>query len=161
MIGLEEVLPEGELLEIGKHLTFTEQQAAEAERELRTVLILEMLSEHIGDELDCVVSGLTNFGVFVQCVKYGIEALIQPGDLGLDEWKYDDRAQAVVGRYSGKSVHLGESMRVRIVSVSLPARQLEVTPVKPLVSSRGKPAPGKERRKGRKKRSYKRKPSLT
>jgi ribonuclease R len=160
MIGLEEVLPEGELLEIGKHITFTEQHATEAERELRTVLILEMLSEHIGDELDCVVSGLTNFGVFVQCVKYGIEALIPPGDLGLDEWKYDDRAQAVVGRYSGKSVHLGESMRVRIVSVSLAARQLEVTPVKPLVSSRPQ-SPGKERRTGRKKRTYKRKPSLT
>jgi ribonuclease R len=160
LIGLEEVLPEAELMEIGKHITFTEQQDTEAERELRTVLILEMLSEHIGDELDCVVSGLTNFGVFVQCVKFGIEALIPPGDLGLDEWKYDDRAQAVVGRYSGKSVHLGESMRVRIVSVSLPARQLEVAPVKPLVSSRP-PAPGKERRTGRKKRTYKRKPSLT
>ena len=160
MIGLEEVLPEGELMEIGKHITFTEQQAMEAERELRTVLILEMLSEHIGDELDCVVSGLTNFGVFVQCVKYGVEALIPPGDLGLDEWKYDDRAQAVVGRYSGKSVHLGESIRVRIVSVSLPARQLDVAPVKPLVSSRPK-SPAKERRTGRKKQTYKRKPSLT
>ncbi|MBN1124457.1 MAG: ribonuclease R [Sedimentisphaerales bacterium] len=136
LIGLEEVLPEGQLKEIGEHISFTEQQAADAERELKTVLILQMLTEHIGEEMNTVVSGLTNFGVFVQCRKFGIEGMIEPGDLGLDEWKYDPRNQAVVGRYTGKSVHLGQPIRVRIVSVSVPARQLSVAPVEPLVDER-------------------------
>ena len=123
-IGLEEVLPEADLIEIGKNITFTEQQAADAEKELKTVLILQMLSGRIGDELNCVVSGLTNFGVFVQCTKYGIEGMIEPGDLGMDEWKFDQRAQAVIGKYSGESVHLGQPMKVKIAAVSLPGRQL-------------------------------------
>ncbi len=135
-IGLEEVLPELELREIGRHLTWTEEQADQAEEELKTVLILQMLTRRVGDEMDTVVSGLTNFGVFVQCLKFGIEGLIEPGDLGLDEWRYDPRAQAVVGKWSGHSIHLGQPMKVRIVSVNVPARQLFVAPAEPLVQNR-------------------------
>jgi ribonuclease R len=135
-IGLEEVLPELELREIGRHLTWTEEQADEAENDLKTVLILQMLSQQIGSEMDTVVSGLTHFGVFVQCLKFGIEGLIEPGDLGLDEWKYDPKAQAVVGKWSGHSIHLGQPMKVRIVSVNVPARQLFVAPAEPLVRQR-------------------------
>jgi len=135
-IGLDEVLSEGELIEIGKHITYTEQQAASAEQEIKTVLILQMLSGRIGEELNCVVSGLTNFGVFVQCTKFGIEGMIEPGDLGLDEWKFDARAQAVIGKWSGESVHLGQPMKVKIAAVNLPSRQLFLMPAEPLVKAR-------------------------
>ncbi|RKY12886.1 MAG: ribonuclease R [Planctomycetota bacterium] len=137
-IGPDEVLSEGELIEIGKHISFTELQAAKAEKELKTVLILQMLSERVGEDMAVVVSGLTNFGVFVQCTTFGIEGMIEPGDLGLDEWKYDERAQAVVGKWSGESVHLGQPMKVRIAAVNIPARQLFLAPAEPLVSERPK-----------------------
>ena len=153
MIGLEEVLPEGELADIGSHITFTEQRAEDAEKELKTVLILQMLSEHIGEDLNCIVSGLTNFGIFVQCTKFGIEGLVEFGDLGLDEWKYDNQAQAVVGLHSGKSVHLGQDMKVTIVSVNVPARQLNLAPVEPLVDSRQRLSTIRSRKKGGTRRS--------
>jgi ribonuclease R len=137
-IGPDDVLSEAELIEIGKQITFTELQASNAEKELKTVLILQMLSGRIGEEMDVVVSGLTNFGVFVQCTTFGIEGMIEPGDLGLDEWKYDQRAQAVVGKWSGESVHLGQPMKVRIAAVNIPARQLFLAPAEPLVSERPK-----------------------
>lgn len=137
-LGPDEVLSEAELIEIGKHISFTEQQAASAEKELKTVLILQMLSERVGEDMAVVVSGLTNFGVFVQCTTFGIEGMIEPGDLGLDEWKYDERAQAVVGKWSGESVHLGQKMKVRIAAVNIPARQLFLAPTEPLVSERPK-----------------------
>ena len=135
-LGREEVLSEGELIEIGKHITFTELQAADAEKELKTVLILQMLSGRVGQEMNVVVSGLTNFGVFVQCTKFGIEGMIEPGDLGLDEWKYDERTQAIVGKWSGESVHLGQPMKVRIAAVNVAARQLFLAPAEPLVTER-------------------------
>ncbi|MHC5061132.1 MAG: ribonuclease R [Planctomycetota bacterium] len=153
LIGLEEVLPEGELSEIGNHITFTEQRAENAEKELNTVLILQMLSEHVGEQLNCVVSGLTNFGIFVQCTKFGIEGLVEFGDLGLDEWKFDDRAQAVVGLHSGKSVHLGQEMKVTIVSVNVPGRRLNLAPTEPLVDSRKKLNKPKKRKNNRPRRS--------
>jgi ribonuclease R len=124
-----------DLSEIGKHITFTEQRAEDAEKELTTVLILQMLSKRIGDELDCVVTGLTNFGVFVQSRKFGIEGLIQMADLGPDQWKYNSRAQCVDGQRYGGSIRLGQSIKVRIVSVNIPARQLNVAPAEPFANT--------------------------
>jgi len=123
-----------DLAEIGKHISFTEQRAEDAEKELQTVLILQMLSKKIGDELDCVVTGLTSFGVFVQSRKYGIEGLIRLGDLGADVWKYNQKAQCIDGVRSGTSIHLGKVIKVHIVSVNVPSRQLNVTPAEPFVS---------------------------
>jgi ribonuclease R len=127
-----------DLVEIGKHITFTEQRAEDAERELTTVLILQMLSKKIGDELDCIVTGLASFGVFVQSRKLGIEGLIQMADLGPDRWKYDAKSQCIVGQHTGLSIRLGQAMQVRIISVNIPARQLNVAPSKTLISKKGR-----------------------
>jgi ribonuclease R len=139
MIGLEEVLPEQELIEIGKHISYTEQRADDAESELKQVLLLQMLSEKIGESLDCVITGLTNFGVFVQSTRFGIEGLIPMEDLGSDEWHFEDKYNCVLGERSGKRIHLGEPMLAQIVSVNIAGRQLNLVPAEPLVKSeRGK-----------------------
>jgi ribonuclease R len=123
-------LPDNQqLADIGRHITFTEERADDAERELKTVLILQMLADKVGEELDCVVTGLTNFGVFVKSKKLGIEGLVQLTDLGADQWQYNPKAGCIIGRHSGKLISLGQPMKVRIVSVNVSARQLNVTPV--------------------------------
>jgi ribonuclease R len=143
-----------DLTEIGKHITFTEQRAEGAEKELTTVLILQMLSKKIGEKLDCVVTGLTSFGVFVQSRKFGIEGLIRMGDLGQDYWKYNTKAQCIDGEHSGCCIRLGQAIKVRIVSVNVPARQLNVCPIEPLATAprqRSKSKAGKKNRRKRKK----------
>jgi len=134
---------EQDLTEIGKHITFTEQRAEDAERELTTVLILIMLSKRIGEKLDCVVTGLAGFGVFVQSRKLGIEGLIQMADLGPDTWKYNSRTQSILGLRSGHSIHLGQAIEVRILSVNVPGRQLSLAPVEPLIDA---PVQGKKKK---------------
>ena len=124
----------GALAEIGKHITFTEQRAEDAERELKMVLILQMLSKHLGDELDCVVTGLTGFGVFVQCQKFGIEGLIRLEELGPDEWKFNQKGHCITGLNSGYCVQLGQKIRARIVSVNVPARQLNLVPAEAIIN---------------------------
>jgi len=126
------ILSESELKEIGSRITFAEQQAEDAERELKTVLILNMLSSHIGDELECVVTGLAAFGMFVQSRTFGIEGLIRIDDLGPDQWKFNKKAQCIVSLRSGYTFRLGQSIKTRIVSVNIPARQLNLTPAQPL-----------------------------
>jgi len=125
-----------DLFGIGKHITFTEERADDAEKELTEVLILQMLSKHIGDELQCVVTGLTGFGVFAQSEKYGIEGLIKLEDLGPDHWRFNKLAQCIVGERSGETIHLGRPLRVYIASVDVPSRRLSVVPVEPLGQGR-------------------------
>ena len=153
---LDSVEQKLDLTEIGKHISFTEERAEDAEEELKTVLILQMLEKHIGDELDCVVTGLTSFGVFVQSSKFGIEGLIAMGDLGPDVWKYNQRNQCIVGQHSGCSIHLGRAMKVRIISVNVAARQLNVAPVEPLVGSSMRHKKDKPAKKSKKERTQKR-----
>ncbi|HNS21293.1 MAG TPA: ribonuclease R [Sedimentisphaerales bacterium] len=140
---------------VGQHITFTEERADDAERELTSVLILQMLSKHIGDEMDCVVTGLTGFGIFVQSQKYGIDGLIKFEDLGSDEWRFNKVTQCVMGERSGEMIRLGQPMRVHIIAVNVPARQLNVAPVEPLGQRREAPKPKKREKKARAERRSK------
>lgn len=124
-----EVLSEPELVEIGKHLTFTEERSDDAEEDLKTVLILQLFQKRLGETIETVVSGLANFGIFVQCSKFGVEGLIPIDLLGKERFVYDHRAQCVYGLHSGKHFHIGMPLTVRIVSVNIAARQLNVIPL--------------------------------
>ncbi|MHC4322983.1 MAG: RNB domain-containing ribonuclease [Planctomycetota bacterium] len=148
---------EQNLVETGKHITFTEQRSEDAERELTTVLTLQMLSKKIGEQLDCIVTGLTGFGVFAQCKKFGIEGLIRMDALGQDQWKYNEKTQSIVGERSGRSIRLGQAMKVRIVSVNVPARQLDVSPAELLAKEPKQRAKNKPRKKPAKKKRKSRK----
>ncbi len=147
---------EQNLTETGKHISFTEQRAEDAERELKSVLILQMLTKHIGDQIDCVVTGITGFGVFVQSKKYGIEGLIQSPDLGQDQWKFERKTQCIIGQRTGTIIRLGQPMKVRIVSINVPARQLNVAPAEPLIKERPKKTSQAKKSKSRKKQTKKR-----
>ncbi len=131
----KEIASKADLTEIGKHITFMEQQAEGAERELKMALTLQLLNKNIGMELECVTTGITSFGVFAQSLKFGIEGLIQTSDLGGDEWEYNQKTKCLKGVSSGKTIHLGQPVKVKIVSVNIPARQLNVVPAAPLVDA--------------------------
>ncbi|MHC4132220.1 MAG: ribonuclease R [Planctomycetota bacterium] len=124
-----------DLNETGKHITFTEQRAEDAERELKAVLTLQFLSKHVGDILDCVITGVAAFGVFAQSNKYGIEGLIRIQDLANDTFKFNQKNQCLVGQRTGFTLRLGMPIKVRILSVNVPARQLNLAPAEPLVES--------------------------
>jgi len=132
-----------DLAEIGRHITFTEQCAKDAENDLKAVLILQMLSQRMGDPIDGVVTGLTHFGVFVQCRKFGIEGLVKLPELGPDNWRYQAQAHCIVGERSGVTIRLGQPMKVRILAVNVPARQLSLSPLEPL----SQPEPARRARK--------------
>lgn len=139
-----------DLAEIGRHISFTEQCAQDAENDLKAVLILQMLSQRTADPIDGVVTGLTHFGVFVQCRKFGIEGLVKLPDLGTDRWKYQAQAHCIVGERSGVTIRLGQSMKVRIVSINVAARQLSLAPVDPLSPSKpARPSKGQSRKRSR------------
>ncbi len=148
-----------DLTEVGKHITFTEQRADGAEKELKAVLLLQMLSKKVGQELDCVVTGLTGFGLFVQSREFGIEGLIRMADLGQDYWKYDERLQSIVGENSGCNIRLGQGIKVRIVSVNVPARQLNVAPAESLTGPAGKTKKTKKTKKRKTQKKHTRKRS--
>jgi ribonuclease R len=113
-----------DLVELGKHISFTERRSQDAERELRQVKILELLKDQIGAEFDGVVTGITNFGIFIQLRRYLIEGLIRYEDLMDDWWDVDEKAGVVRGRRTGIRLGIGDVVRVFVVKVDVPRREL-------------------------------------
>jgi ribonuclease R len=122
---------EGQLSELGKHISFTERRAEDAERELRQVKILELLGKQIGQDFPGVITGITNFGIFVQLTTWLIDGLIRYEDLLDDWWDVDERAGMIRGQRSGRKLRIGDTCTVRIVRVDPARRELELAMILP------------------------------
>lgn len=114
------------LQELGKHCTFTERRAEDAERELKQVKILRFLERHLGDIEEGLVTGVTNVGLFVQLSKYLIDGLVRFDELPDDWWQINAQGGYVVGQRSGKRIRIGDRLKVKIAAVNLPARELNL-----------------------------------
>ena len=74
---------------LGEHCSDRERRAEAAERELTKVKLLDYLSTRIGDELEAVVTGVEEFGLFVQGLELPAEGLIHVSSLQDDFYRYD------------------------------------------------------------------------
>ncbi len=129
-----------ELVDLGKHLGFTERRGDDAERELRQVKLLELLKNHIGEEFPGVVTGITNFGIFIQLQTYLIDGLIRYENLMDDWWDVDANAGVIRGQRTGKKIGIGDQVTALIVRVDPARRELDLAITK-LIGKAGHPDP--------------------
>lgn len=134
-VHLDGVPSHDDLVELGRHISYTERRSEDAERELRQVKILTLLENHIGDEFAGVITGITNFGLFVQIQAYLVDGLIRYEDLMDDWWDVDERSGLVRGQRTGTTIRIGDPVRVRVVRIDLPRRELDLAIVE--LSRRG------------------------
>jgi ribonuclease R len=118
---------EDELAELGKHCSYTERRAEAAERELKMVKVLELLSQRVGETVEGVVTGVVGFGIFVELRKFLVEGLVRFNELPDDWWELNQKAGAVVGQRSGRRIAIGNLVTARIVNVDIPARRLDLS----------------------------------
>ncbi len=115
-----------DLVQLGKHISFTERRGDDAERELRQVKLLELLKQHIGDVYTGVVTGVTNFGVFIQIQPYLVDGLIRYENLMDDWWDVDVKGGFARGQRTGTRIGIGDTAKVVIARVDLPRRELDL-----------------------------------
>jgi ribonuclease R len=140
------------LVDLGKHISFTERRADDAERELRKVKILELLEKQVGQDFPGVITGITNFGIFVQLTTWLIDGVIRYEDLLDDWWDVDERAGVIRGQRTGRRIRIGDTATVRIVRVD-PARRelsLAITQLKTRTDAPAPPPPQKTKKPHRK-----------
>ncbi|MCC6239251.1 MAG: ribonuclease R [Phycisphaerales bacterium] len=116
-----------QLKEISKHISFTERRSADAEDELRTVKLLELLSQRKGEEFEAVVTGITRFGIFLQLKDYLIDGLIRYEDLNGERWDVDEKRGVAHGRTTGQRIAIGDLATVIVARVNVPRRELDVS----------------------------------
>jgi ribonuclease R len=112
-------------LVLGDHCSDREQRAAEAERELNKVKLLNFLADKIGMQLTGVVTGVESFGLFVTGSELPAEGFIPIGALVDDYYRYDRAGHVIHGLRSGNSYRLGDPVRVAVAAVDVDRRELD------------------------------------
>jgi ribonuclease R len=110
---------------IAKQSSVMERAAMEAERAAVKVMQVEYMKRHIGDEFHAVISGVTNFGIFVELTDLLVQGLLHVRDLNDDYYTYDEKQYTLKGRRTGKQYRLGDTLEVKVVRVNPEDRQID------------------------------------
>lgn len=93
-----------------------ELEAAEAERASIKYKQVEYMQEHIGEEFDATVSGVSEWGVYVEEVNTKAEGMVRLRDMTDDFYELNEKLYAIVGQKTGKKYSLGDKVRVKLVA---------------------------------------------
>ena len=141
-----------------EHSSQMEQTAANAERASIKYKQVEFMADNLGEDFAGVISGVTEWGLYVELTENLCEGLIPVRDLGDDYYELDERNYRLVGRRTGNTFRLGDEVVVRVARTDLQRRQLDFV----LVSDKGnglqrQPEPSKPRKRDHQRKGSRRK----
>lgn len=108
-----------------EHASNMEQLAATAERASIKYKQVEFMADRIGQEFDGTVSGVTEFGLYVEITENSCEGMVPLRLLLDDYYEFDERNFCLVGRRYRKRYSLGDKVRIRVERANLERRQLD------------------------------------
>lgn len=111
--------------ELCKHSSDMEQLASSAERASIKYKQVEFMSQYIGQDFEGVISGVTEWGIYVEIIVNKCEGMIPIRDLDDDYYTFDDKNYCLVGRRYHKRYQLGDEIKVRVARANLDKKQLD------------------------------------
>ena len=108
-----------------KHSSDMEQLAASAERSSIKYKQVEYMQDHLGDVFDGVISGVTEWGLYVEIEENLCEGLVPVRDLADDYYDFDERNYSLVGRRNNVRYRLGDKVKVQVARTDIDKRQLD------------------------------------
>jgi ribonuclease R len=108
--------PKGETLgSIGEHTSTTERRADEATRDVARWLKAEFMQAYVGEEFDGQISGVQEFGIFVELSEFFVDGLVHVTMLGNDYFHYDPKHFLMTGERTGVKFRLGGKVRIKVL----------------------------------------------
>ncbi len=114
-----------ELNEICEHSSLQERSAVSAERLSVKLKQMEFLKDKLGNDFEGIISGVTNFGVFIEVNENLAEGLVRMSDLDDDYYEFDDKNYSLIGRRTKKVFRLGDKVTVKLIRVDEEKREVD------------------------------------
>ena len=111
--------------ELCDHSSEMEQIAANAERASVKYKQVEFMGERLGMEFDGVISGVTEWGLYVELNENKCEGMIPMRDLGDDYYDFDEKNYCLTGRRHHKKFSLGDPVTIKVARANLEKKQLD------------------------------------
>ena len=115
--------------EIAEQSSNRERVAEEAERETVDLKKVEYMQQFIGQTFPGIVSGVTNFGFFVE-IDFGLEGLVHVSNLTDDYYHYDETKMALKGEHTGQVYKIGQEVQISVARANVELRQVDFELVK-------------------------------
>ncbi len=115
----------GEMAVLGEHCSDRERRSEGAERELTRVKLLEYLNTRIGNTLEGIVTGVEEYGLFVQGIELPAEGLVHISSLADDYYRFDRKSHTLTGNRAGNTLRLGDQVTVVVARVDVDRRELD------------------------------------
>jgi ribonuclease R len=113
-----------ELENFCKHSSEQEKLAAEAERASIKYKQVEFLMDKIGQVFEGVISGVTEWGIYVEIIENKCEGMVRPRDMKDDYYSFDEDNYRYVGRRTGNTYSLGDKVLVEVMNADMIKKQL-------------------------------------
>ncbi|MFD1255416.1 ribonuclease R [Mucilaginibacter terrae] len=110
---------------LSKHSSEKEKKAADAERSSVKYKQAEFLKDHIGSMYTGVISGVTEWGMYVQIIENNCEGMIRLRDISDDFYTWDEKNYAIIGQRKKKVYQLGDEVRIKVKNVDLTKKQID------------------------------------
>ena len=110
-----------------EHSSAMEQTAANAERASIKYKQVEFMSERVGQTYDGVISGVTEWGIYVEINENKCEGMVPMRDLGDDYYVFDDKNYCLIGRRHHRRFNLGDPVKIQVARANLEKKQLDFT----------------------------------
>jgi ribonuclease R len=104
-----------------------ELDAAEAERASIRYKQVEYMQEHIGEIFEGIISGVSEWGIYVEEVNTKAEGMIKLRDMNDDFYELNEKLYAIVGKKSGKRFSLGDKIKVKLIAADPERKTLDFT----------------------------------
>ena len=108
-----------------KHSSIMEQRAADAERASIKYKMVEFMQDKVGQEFDGIISGVTEWGIYVELIDTKIEGMVSVRAMKDDYYYFDEDNYCLVGRVSDRKYTLGNKVRIRVLSTDLQQKHLD------------------------------------
>ncbi len=116
----------GDLAAITEESSKRERIAMEAEREVVQLKKVQFMQDKVGESFDGFVSGVASFGLFVELERWFVDGLVHVATLADDRYELIEHQHRLVGRRRGRAFRVGDPVRVRIASVSIERKQIDL-----------------------------------
>lgn len=117
---------EAEYEEMSKHSSAMEIQAADAERASVRYKQVEYIKDFVGQEFTGIISGVTEWGMFVEITEYKCEGLVRLANLADDFYEFDQNNQWIIGKRTHKKYQLGDQVQVIVKGADTVKRQVDL-----------------------------------
>ncbi|HEX5108527.1 MAG TPA: ribonuclease R [Vicinamibacterales bacterium] len=117
---------EEELPEIARHTSEMERRADDAERELLQWKKVRFMADKVGDEFDGYITGVAQFGLFVELIEHFVEGLVHVSSMADDYYRFVEQQHVLRGENTRKIYRLGDKVKVQVVRVDLERRQVDL-----------------------------------